>query len=71
MVKFKTIKNSFSNMKAKFTHTITQEEALEKYMNQLIDEVESVPENERVYYTEEEFWKRIEEREIQTYGHAI
>ncbi len=71
MIKFRTIKNSFSNVKVKYMHKITEEEALERYMIQLIDEIESIPENERVYYTEEEFWKRVEEREIEQYGQTI
>lgn len=56
MVRFKTIKNSFSNMKAKFTHTITQEEALERYMNKLIDEAEEDLKNGGSTFTLEE-WK--------------
>ena len=50
---------------------LTYEEALEQYMIKLIDEVESIPEEKRVYYTEEEFWKRVEEREAKKYGRAI
>jgi len=40
-------------------------------MNMLINEVESVPEEERVYYTHEEFWKMVREKEIERYGHPI
>ena len=67
----KKLKNSFSRKKLSFTHIITNEEALERYMIKLIDEVESVPEEERVYYTPEEFWKRVEEREIKKYGYVL
>lgn len=38
MVKLKTIKNSFSKIKAKFTHTITEEEAFERYLTKILDE---------------------------------
>ena len=71
MIKLRTIKNSFSNIKSKYMHTITEKDGLERYMIHLIDEVESVPENERIYYTDEEFWKMVEEREIERYGHRI
>lgn len=50
---------------------ISYEEALEQYMIKLIEEVESIPKEERIYYTEEEFWKRVEEREAKKYGRAI
>ena len=56
--------NSLSN-------NLTYEEALEQYMIKLIDEVESIPEEKRIYYTEEEFWKRVKEREAKKYGKAI
>lgn len=71
MIKFRTLKNSYLKLKENFTHTITGEEALNRYIEELIDEVESVPEEERVYYTQEEFWKLVEEMEIKEYGHPI
>ena len=40
MIKFRTLKNSYSKLKENFTHTITQEEALNRYMVQLIEEAE-------------------------------
>lgn len=40
MTKLKTLKNSYSKLKERFTHIITQEEALVRYMNLLIDEAE-------------------------------
>lgn len=52
-------------------NNLTYEEALEQYMIKLIDEVESIPEEKRIYYTEEEFWKRVKEREAKKYGKAI
>ena len=68
--KMRNLKNAFSKEKCYFTHIISEEEQLERYMIKLIDEVESVPE-ERVYYTPEEFWKRVEEREIKKYGYVL
>ena len=50
---------------------VSYEEKLERYMIKLIYEVESIPEEERVYYTEEEFWKIVEERDMKKHGHAI
>jgi len=40
MTKFRTLKNSYAKLKENFTHTITEEEALNRYMCQLIDEAE-------------------------------
>ena len=40
MVKLRTLKNSYSKLKENFTHTITEDEALVRYMNLLIDEAE-------------------------------
>lgn len=71
MIKLRTLKNSYSKLKESFTHIKTQEEALVRYMNLLINEVENEPEEERVYYTHEEFWKMVEEKEIERYGHPI
>ena len=70
MIKLRTLKNSYSRLKETFTQIITQEE-VDKYITQLIYEVESVPEEERVYYTHEEFWKMVKEMEIKRYGHPI
>jgi len=40
MIKLRTLKNSYAKLKENFTHTITQEEALNRYMVQLIEEAE-------------------------------
>ena len=40
MIKLRTLKNSYAKIKENFTHTITEEEALLRYMNLLIDEAE-------------------------------
>lgn len=68
MVKIRNIRNSYLKGKGRYIRVMTEEEA---YMIKLIDEVESVPEKERVYYTEEEFWKLIEEMEIEEYGEPV
>lgn len=38
MVKFRTLKNSYSRLKENFSHTITQEEAEERYLTKILDE---------------------------------
>jgi len=40
MIKFRTLKNSYAKLKENFTHTITEEDALNRYMAQLIEEAE-------------------------------
>lgn len=40
MMKFRTLKNSYANIKENFIHEITEEDALNKYMVQLIEEAE-------------------------------
>ena len=52
-------------------NNLTYEEALEQYMIKLIDEVESIPKEEQLYYTPKEFWKLMMEGEIETYGRPI
>ena len=71
MIKMRTIKNSYLTLKENYTHKITEKEAFNHYMLQLIEEVESIPKEERVYYTAKEFWKMVEEKEIERYGHKI
>ena len=38
MIKFKNIKNSFSNVKANYMHKITEEENFERYLTKILDE---------------------------------
>ena len=38
MIKLRTIKNSFSNIKVNFTHKMTEEEAFERYLTKVLDE---------------------------------
>ena len=40
MVKFRKLKNSYLKLKEDYTHIITEEEALNRYMITLIDEAE-------------------------------
>ena len=40
MMKLRTLKNSYAKIKENFIHTITEEEALNRYLSQLIDEAE-------------------------------
>ena len=40
MIKIRTLKNSYVKLKENYTHIITEEEALNRYMNILIDEAE-------------------------------
>ena len=54
-----------------YNDIILDEEALEEYMIKLIDEVESIPKEEQLYYTPKEFWKLMMEGEIETYGRPI
>ena len=71
MIKFRTLKNSYSKLKENFSYIVSKEDDINKYIIELIDEVESVPEEERIYYTHEEFWKMVEEKEIEKYGYII
>lgn len=40
MIKLKTLKNTYSKLKKNYTHIITEDEAMLRYMNLLIDEAE-------------------------------
>lgn len=46
MAKFRTVKNSYLKLRQNFTHTITQEEARERYFTKMLDEaIESFEKN--------------------------
>lgn len=62
MTKLKTLKNSYSKLKESFTHIITQEEGLVRYMNLLIDEAEENLKNGGGTITLEE-WREHMRRE--------
>lgn len=38
MIKLKNIKNSFSNVKAKYINKVTEEEVFERYLTKMLDE---------------------------------
>ena len=59
MIKFRTLKNSYSRLKENFTHTITEEEALNRYMCQLIDEAEEDLKNGGKIITLEEWREEL------------
>ena len=59
MIKFRTLKNSYARLQENFTHTITEEEALNRYMCQLIDEAEEDLKNGVKLITLEEWRKEL------------
>ena len=59
MIKFRTLKNSYTSLKEKFTHTITEEEALNRYMNLLINEAEEDLKNGGKIITIEEWREEL------------
>jgi len=59
MIKFRTLKNSYAKLKENFTHTITEEEALNRYMCQLIDEAEEDLKNGGKIITLEEWREEL------------
>ena len=59
MIKFRNLKNSYSKLKENFTHTITEEEALNRYMCQLIDEAEEDLKNGGKIITLEEWREEL------------
>ena len=68
MMKFRTLKNSYARLREKFTRTLTEDE----YVSNILEEaVEKLNSGKAVFYTEEEFWKLIEEMEMKEYGEPI
>ena len=60
MVKFRTLKNSYSKLKENFRKTITEDE----YVSNILEEaVEKLNSGKAVFYTHEEFWKLVREKE--------
>ena len=64
MIKVRTLKNSYLHLKQNFKHSITEEEALNRFMIQLIEEAEKDFENGD-YYTHEEVWKLVRKMEME------
>lgn len=62
MLKFRNIKNSYANLKSRCFQR-TEED---KYCIKMLEEALNNP--DQTTYTEEEFWKIVEEMEIETYG---
>ena len=62
----KKIKNTFLTLPKGKRYERDEEEA---YMVKMLDE--ALADSNPIYYTEEEFWKLVEEREIEKYGEAI
>jgi len=60
MIKFRTLKNSYSKLKENFTNSNTEE----KYVYDILEKtVEKLNSGKVVFYTHEEFWKLVREKE--------
>ena len=59
MVKLKTLKNSYSKLKENYIHIVTEDEALLRYMNLLIDEAEEDLRNGAELITLEEWREEL------------
>ena len=67
-MKFRTLKNSCAKLKKNLIYL----NAEEKYVLDILEEaVEKLNSGKAVFYTEEKFWKLIEEMEIKEYGESI
>jgi len=58
MIKFKTLKNSYSNLKENFSRIITGNEVWSRYMDRIIEEAEESLKNEG-YITIEELREEL------------
>jgi len=68
MIKFRTLKNSYSKLKENFTKTITEDE----YVSNILEEaVEKLNSGKAVFYTHEEFWRLVREKEAENYRKEI
>lgn len=68
MMKFRTLKNSYARLKENFTKTITEEE----YVSNILEEaVEKLNSGKAVFYTHEEFWRLVRERESEDYNEKV
>ena len=68
MLKFRTLKNSYSKLKEKFTRPNTEE----KYLYDILEEaVEKLNSGRAVFYTHEEFWRLVREKEEEDYRKEV
>ena len=63
MVKFRTLKNSYAKLKERYIRNF-EEEALNRYMNMLIDEAEEDLKNGAPLFT----WEEVREELIREYN---
>ena len=67
MIKFRTLKNSYSKLKENFTGVNTEE-----YVLDILDKaVEKINSGKAVFYTHEEFWKLVREKEEEDYRKEV
>ena len=60
MIKFRTLKNSYAKLKENFTHTITKEEAEQRFWTAMLDEaIEEFERNGRKTISLEEWREHI------------
>ena len=68
MIKLRTLKNSCAKLKENFTSANVEENYVYEILNEAVEKLNS---GKAVFYTEEEFWKLIEQMEIEEYGESI
>ena len=68
MMKFKILKNSYSKLKENFTSVNIEE----KYVYDILEEaVEKLNSGKAVFYTHEEFWRMVREKEEEDYRKEV
>ena len=68
MIKFRTLKNSYLKLKENFTHKITEEETILKVLDEAVEKLNS---GKAVFYTHEEFWRLVKEKEEEDYRKEV
>lgn len=68
MIKFRTLKNSYAKIKANFIKIIIKDE----YVGNILEEaVEKLNSGRAVFYTHEEFWRMVREKEEEDYRKEV
>ena len=67
-MKFRILKNSYARLREKFTRTLTEDE----YVSNILEEaVEKLNSGKAVFYTHEEFWRMVREKEAESYRKEV
>lgn len=68
MIKLRKLKKTYARLQENFTHTITEDEYVSNILEEAIEKLNS---GKAVFYTHEEFWRLVREKESEEYKEKV